>query len=248
MHVERYSAPRRRNTISPGCACLSLTAAGGIIAVIAIMLLIPLINRALLGAVGLEAEGDTAAIFTGADNNPVLTTGANSTVSSGVILRVGDIGQQSLNPTGNGYSIRTGSDDRGRIMQASFDESALLMLCNRYTEFCRASGNPLRNAVFDVRPGGGLISGDVYIEQTGLWQAVNIVVQVNNTGSVTIAGVDVNGTLYNAAPDAAMNDIFREAETLMNSALRQLTVDAGNVPYRVETIYTDDQTVHIILR
>lgn len=246
MRLERYRYQPRSMRISPACGCLTVLSGGVLLGAVALALILPQIPGIPLRLAGFQAAGDTDDLFTAATPAPAIDLMPQDNPPR-VLVTAGDLGQRNWNTQGPGYSINTGMQDGLSVLQAQFDEDGLLEICRQYSEFCETDGYPLKNARFDLRSGGVIVSGEVYIEPSGTWQRVNIVITLTQNQRVAISGVDVNGTLY-TVPPAGMGDIITQAESMLNDTLQQLTVQSGSTRYRLSDLYISDDTLTLIMR
>src|SRR5690606_19077347 len=75
-------------------------------------------------------------------------------------------------------------------------ETQLNVLCRTRTVICGENPTPpIYDATLDLRAGGALIRGMVYVAPLGVYQQAGLVVKFSGT-SVTVSGVDLGGTLY----------------------------------------------------
>jgi hypothetical protein len=130
-------------------------------------------------------------------------------------------------------------------MQIRSDEISLLNLCREFTTICESGNDTVRNASFDLRPGGVVVNADLYVPQLNAWQRVGVVMTFSGR-QVRVSGVDMNGQLYTAPPGeigSRINDIEAEA----NRLLTQIQVSAGGSSYTLHEIYADEQTLTLLL-
>ena len=88
---------------------------------------------------------------------------------------------------------------------------------------------------------------DVRVPTIGIWQTAGIVLRLRGAAQFEVAGVDVNGVLYEAPPDN-LGDIVSEVERIGNDVLRQLTLRAGGGNYTLSEVYIDEDKATLVLR
>jgi hypothetical protein len=241
MRVRRYRYRRQGCGIS--CGCLSLVIGGVVVAVVVILILIPALPGIAVRLMGFSPVGDTGDVF--ARVTPVAPPQLESAVTlPQVSLDLGTYGLQALPQTG---AVTVAVDNSRGIAVASATESGLIDLCYQVNAACADGNGRYRNPRIDLRPGGAVVYVDVRVPTIGIWQTAGIVLRLRGAAQFEVAGVDVNGVLYEAPPNN-LGDIVSEVERIGNDVLRQLTLRAGGGNYTLSEVYIDDTTATLVLR
>ncbi len=239
---------QRRNGCVPILiiALLSLVIVGVVAAVIFVALL-PQIGARI---VGLEPVGPTERLFLEtrapaappiADVLPQARTVANQAqVNAGV---------SSFTLDTNALPVQVGmSADGVDTAVVSLTEGELNTLCRQHTTLCTTGDGQIRNASIDLRTGGAVIYAEFRIPQTGLWQRAGVVVTIApQRNALTVAGVDIDGTLYTIPEDGIATTLYSltlEANRLIQDAI----VTVGGQNYRIRELYADASRLTAILR
>lgn len=245
MKVERYQ-PRKRSKL-PMLACGVLTgfmmiALCGLI----LLLVLPRLPDLAMSVAGFQRAGETSSLFV--DPVPTLAPLTSSApLSSTLIIQAGSYGQQPIDPTSSlNVQIGTGSDGTQEV-RVSLTESDLVALCQQISTICTTAGDPVRGATFDLKSGGMILYGDFYIEAAGIFQRAGVVLRINEFNQFTIAGVDLNGSLYTNPPEAIAG-LISEAERTANDILRQFVIQADAAVYSLRSLYADETTLTLLLR
>lgn len=257
--VKRYPARQRRGPSCwlIGCGCLSAGMIGLVlVSVVGFVLFRPQLTALVVGAAGLEAQGETDAIFETVAAAPTTTPVPlqNATRPQQVTVDLGSYGgQQAINPNTVQADVQVGSDATTGQQTAvvRFTEAALLDLCRQQSTFCNNSDPQFQNVMFDLRPGGVIVYADVNVP-TDLGIPVNdrvgLVLRLDNTGRrFAFAGVDLNGLLFDVPRDQ-FGDIITQYEQAGNDLLSQMTVDAGGGSLDLDSVQIDDTTLTLVLR
>ena len=245
MKIERYH-PGKRQT-SPeliACGCLGMGFLVIALTAIIAIILIPTLPAMFLSNFGIEEIGDTEEIL----DAPITTLPAlmdTQTIGS-VTLNTGSY-SQTLAGSGSGYSVVMGDteDTMQMQMQVSFTEDGMLAQCRELTTICSNSGDRIRNAIFDLRPGGIVINAEFELP-TGQWQEAGLVVRFGANNRVDIAGVDIGGRVY-APTNTDLAGLVNEAETQANLFVEQVSARAGINEFSLSTIIINDNTLTLIL-
>jgi hypothetical protein len=247
MKVERYQ-PRKRNNL-PVLACGMLTglfiiAACGLILLVVVL---PRLPDLAMHAAGFERAGDTGSIFDEpVADLPPLTNSTN--LSETLVIQAGSYGQQPIDPVRSNLDVQIGSSSDGtQEVRLTINETDLIGLCQQISTICTTAGDLVRNVSFDLRPGGVVLYGDFFIEAAGIFQRAGIVLRINEFNQFTIAGVDINGSLYTAPPNE-LGALISEAERTANDILRQFVLQAGMNTYSLRSLYADDNLLTLLLR
>jgi hypothetical protein len=214
---------------------------------LSLLLLAPsLVPRVGLSVAGFEEVGNTGSIFSQAQPIPTVQV-QNPVQPAQVLVDVGELG--TFNVDASSLDAVVGdSPEGGQVGRVSFNESQLLDLCRQRSVVCAQGDGRVRNASIDLRPGGAVVNGDFYVPQLGLWQRAGIVLRLNSTtAQFDVAGVDVNGMLYNVPPGELSESVNRIAQ-VGNEILNDVVVNAGGASLQLREIYADDNLLTLILR
>lgn len=250
MHVERYSASRRRPRRQRRpwlLGCGVLLGAGALGIVIAAVLLVPLLPQISAQIAGFEPIGDTdSVLLANATPQPAPTlVQAIQSAPTSLSLSAGSYGSVSL--AGTTADVRIGESNGASIVQIAFDEADLLAACRSSSAFCSPNGTPVRNARFDIRSGGIVLAGEFNVPQLGLWQAAGAVLQVRNNNQLRVVGVEIDGQLF-AAPPNELGQLIAEVETTANDVLRQLSTNVAGQRYSLREIALGNEQLIVTLR
>lgn len=240
MRLQRYQPIRRRSSI--GFGCLFVSAGGILLCIVAVLILLPALPGIVLRVAGFEARGSTDALF--ADSQPPIDLPEGQQPST-AILRAGSYGTSTFNSTTSPYTVQISSSVP--LANASFDETGLLDLCYQYSDLCEAANGPIRNATIDLRPGGGVIYGEVYLPELNRWQNIGVVMQVNSFNRVDVLGIDLDGTLYSAPPGFVADQVAQMEQTV-NDILNQLVLESGENAYRLSQVIVTDTLLTLLFR
>lgn len=246
MRIERQT---RRSALSlpvMACGCLAVLVGGGILAAILGVFLLPGI---VLQLSGFQSRGSTEALFESITPLPTVQIVSQEPTPASAVINLGQFGSQPLNNNLYNYTLATGSTASGqRAAALTFDENGLFALCQQRSDVCGPTNPRFRNARIDLRPGGAVINGEVFVPQIGLWQSAGLVVQLTSDNrSLTVAGIDVGGSLYSTPPNE-FRDLITEIERQGNAALQQLALEAGGSIYSLSGVSIDHNTLTLILQ
>lgn len=243
MRIQRVQ--RRSNTFG-WCGCLAFVAAVAlVVGVAAVFILGPQIPGLALRLAGFRELGNAANVMTNRPAQPEITL-TNPSVLPDSSLYLGSLGEQMLSEIG--VSAAVGDSSIGRAATVTLTEANLMDLCRRRSAICGGGNDQYRNARIDLRLGGAVIYGDVYIPDVGLWQSLGVVVQVDSSGrQVQVLGVEVGGTLY-SLPAGTISQRVNEVTRQVNSALAQLSLGGAGGQYSLATIQVNENAMMIVLR
>lgn len=245
MKIYRNSPKKRMNTLALACGCLvGMLVMGFALVAVVLLMLLPALPDTVLQSAGFEPLGDTDAVFDSTSQPPPVLETVEE-VPPAVVIQAGSYGEQTVDNAGT-YDMQVGTINGQSALQMMFNEQDLLNLCQQYSEACSANGERIRNVRFDLRPGGMVVYGDVYIAQVNLWQTVGVVMRFTADNRLAVSGVDINGQLY-AAPPNDIGGTITEIESIANDVLQQLTVQAGLETYALSSIYSDDSVLVITM-
>lgn len=237
MRIERYQSRNTRGF--SGCSCGLITIGGGVILAIMLMLIIPAIP-----ALGLRLAGFQPIELTTDPSTPEPIPVVNSAQNaSQVVLSAGSYGQQAINAS-SAYTLQIGTDNNNQdIAQITTTENGILTTCGQYTDVCTTTGDKFRNMSVNLQNNRATVSGDTFISSLNTWQSVSVIVSITADNTITIDGVDVNGTLF-GIPDGELGQQLRDIQATANQALNQLTLQASGEIYNLSDItITETQLV-----
>ena len=245
MRIERQT---RRSGLNPtylACGCLTVLIGGGLILVIVGVFVLP---GLILQLGGFQSQGSTVALFDEVTPPPTVEIENASPGPAEIVIDLGQFGTETLNNNLYDYTIVTGNTSSGeQIATVSFDESSLLSLCQQRSDICGPTNPRFRNARFDLKPGGAIVYGEVFIAQFALWQNAGIVLQLTPNQRLQVAGVDIGGTLY-AVPPNEFSNVVTEVERVGNETLDQMVLQAGGNQYTLDRVLIDETNLTLVLR
>jgi hypothetical protein len=238
--------PARRQ----GCAagCILLIAALLAVTVIGVLIILPNLSSILpsIGAqiAGLEPAGNTADQFQVSQPVPTVAI-QNAQSASNVTITTNQFGAVNL----DARAFTLGQTSTGEtVSTATYSESQLNELCRARSEVCGAGNDRIRNAQIDLRPGGAVVRGEVFIPQVNLWQNIGVVLKTGGTSPrLEVTGVDLNGSFY-SLPEGEIGDAARQIATAANDALQQAVATIDGQTLQLSEIYADDQQVLAVFR
>jgi len=227
-------------------------AVGGFVLVLALILFLPRLPNIVAQIAGLQSQGETAQVF--ANVTPVATVILNNIVTpDAVMVQVGTYGQSTLNNTRPQlYEFTLGQNANGAsVLRAEVSEQGVQDLCRQRSPVCAGTSPDLRvrNVQIDLRPGGAIVNADVTLpELGGFSQRVGVVLQWNSgTRRVEVAGIDLNGILYNQVP-ANLPIRFDEIEQIANDALTQTIAQINGQQYRLTDLTITENGLSVTLQ
>lgn len=211
-----------------------------------LLILLPRLPDLVMSVAGFQRAGETSSVFV--ESMPTLAPLTNSTpLSQTLVIQAGSYGQQPIDPASSlDVQIGTSSDGTQEI-RLSLAESDLVTICQQVSTICTTAGDPVRGVTFDLKAGGMIVYGDFYIEAASIYQRAGVVLRINEFNQFTIAGVDINGSLY-TDPPATIAGLIAEAERTANDILRQFVIQADADTYSLRTLYADEASLTLILR
>ena len=255
MYEQRLPLRRARRR-GPNCLALLAGMALAAVACVAVLgvagvLLAPRLPGLAARLAGLNARGQTAAVFANVTPAPTVQL-ANASKPAQVTVDLGQNGGQQTLDTGS-YNVQVGTDSTGKpAAVATFTEADLMAICQQRSPLCDGSNPQYKNPRIDLRPGGAIFYADAAVPtQYGvtLNQTVGVVMKLDSSGrQFTFAGIDLNGELYDSPPPQ-FADTVNTMQQSANALLTQITVDAGGGnPLTVSQINIDDNNLTLILR
>jgi hypothetical protein len=232
------------------CGCLGLLVGMMLVAGIVVLLLIPALPGIALQFSGFTSKGSTETVFQNVPlSNPVSVQ--NAVIPPAVTVNLGQYGSQEIPVAADQtqYQVAVGTSNTGApLAVVSFSETGLMDICYQRADLCSSASSQYRNARIDLRPGGGIIYADVYIPEFGLWQPIGVVLRLDaNRRQFEVAGVDVNGVLYDLPPNE-LGDRVNEVSRVGNDILNQLTLDASGGRYALSEVQIDDNTLTLVMQ
>lgn len=245
MRIERQTRRTTLNWPMLGCGCLTVLIGGGVLLALVGVFFLP---GLILQFTGFQSQGSTEALFEDITPLPTVVIENILPTPASAVVNLGQFGTETLNNNLYDYSITTGSSSTGQqLATLSFDEGSLQTICQQRSDICGPNNPRFRHAIIDLKPGGAIINGEVYIPQVGIWQRVGLVMQIVNGRQMNIAGVDVGGTLYTAAP-SEFSDLISEVERIGNEAIQQLAVEAGGTTYTLVEVRATENTLTLVMQ
>lgn len=246
MRIERQT---RRSGLNPtylACGCLTVLIGGGLVLAIVGVFVLP---GLILQLGGFQSQGSTVALFDEVTPPPTVEIENPAPAPAEIVIDLGRFGTETLNTNLYDYTVVTGNTASGaQVATVSFDESSLLSLCQQRSDICGPSNPQFRNARFDLKPGGAIVYGEVFIPQFAVWQNAGIVLQLTgNNQRLQVAGVDVGGTLY-AVPPNEFTNVVSEVERVGNETLDQMVLQAGGNQYNLDQVLIDETNLTLVLR
>ena len=249
MNVERYRYRQRARTPRLPCGCIAATGIIMLLTVaVGVFIIMPNFRSITLQLAGSQPSGDVASYIGSPQEvvaTPVLTAMRQA---DDFVISAGSFGSVDVmnESTAGRYPVQIGLENNSTVAMTRFDETSLLELCQTYSDVCTPAGANVRNARFDIEPGGAIVTTDVRIPETAIWQTVDIVVQLAGPKRVDVLGLDVDGVLYNVP--SSLKPSVDEAEGQINNLLNQISINANNDNYTLERIIAEDGALTAILR
>ncbi|HRL11093.1 MAG TPA: hypothetical protein PKX07_04405 [Aggregatilineales bacterium] len=234
--------PNRRRGSNCGCLVvlmLSVLVIGGVLTLFAITNL-PQITASLTG---MQAIGSTDQVFAQPARNVPAVAVRNVGRAADVSVVAADVGTFPL----DAGTVETGADTSGNpVAVLQISESDLNRICQRQSTICGTGNGRVRGANIDLRPDGLVITAEFLVPQTGLWIPAGAVARFSTGGGqLSLAGVDINGTLYTVPPNIASLD---DLERVANDFLRRSALRADGRAYQIASLYADNDRLTVILR
>jgi len=237
--------PVRRGASKWVYGCLGMLLGCGFIAALTVVLLIPLLPRLAMQAVGFTAQGSTDDLFVGVTPQPTVEI-FNVTQPEQVSINLG--GQEYSVGQSDSYDASVGQDGSGvQTARISVDENGLYQeICFRDSTICNGANGQYQLTGVDFRPSGAIVYATVTM--SGFTQQIGAVLQVDNSGQrFSVAGIDVNGQLF-AAPNNDIAQILYDIEARGNQALSQFTLQANGVQYTLSSMTVDDNYLTLVMQ
>lgn len=209
-----------------------------VVFIIGLTLLLPSLPGLLMGALGFRPVGQTAQVYLQPVAPPNIQLGA---VSGTLNVNAGTLGTITLE------NAQTAVVDGRAATVVRISETQLNVLCRTRTTLCGESPTPpIYDATLDLRPGGALIRGMVYLAPLGVYQQAGLVVRFNGS-TITLSGLDLNGTLY-SLPDSGLGASALTLQRRAEEALRAVTAAGSSKDLALSGIYADDGNLTLIFR
>ncbi len=235
MRVHRYQVVRRKRIPIAGCGCLGVALGGIVICGLVLLIIAPALPALALRFTGFQPQGATETFF----NNRTSATPPTlqNTVNTNVLTLTAGEYRWSVPLT-----AMTGDLNGQAAVQIIFSEAQLAEVCNQIGDICGEEGYPLRNGRFDLRSGGGILYGDVFVSQLGIWQSLGFVWRVSANNRIEFTGVDMGGALY-ALPSGPLSQQALEAEAFANRLLETLLAQTEGGQFRLTHLSVDDNAL-----
>lgn len=209
-----------------------------VVAIIGLLALLPSLPALVMGALGFRPVGQTAQVFLQPVVPPLIQVGA---VSGTLSVNAGTLGTILLE------NAQSATVDGRAATVVRVSETQLNVLCRARTALCAGNPSPpLYDATLDLRTGGALIRGMVFVAPLGVYQQAGLAVRFSGSG-VTISGIDVNGTLY-SLPDSGLGASVIDLQRRAEEALRAITATDGTRVLQFSGAYADDSTLTLVFR
>ncbi|MBC7811838.1 MAG: hypothetical protein H7175_11860 [Burkholderiales bacterium] len=250
MRVPHPQPVKRRSRLPAfACGCVVTLVMVAAVMVVGLVLLGPsLPGLALQIFGGFSPAGNTNDVFAEVTPPPVVEV-QNAVVPQEVVIQAGDLGSQTINPADVNADVLVGSSDTGApLATVTFGEADLLLLCQQRSDVCAGTNPQFRVSQFDLRPGGVVAYGEAYVPQLNRWQALGVVMQLENSRQFRVVGIDINGQLFATPPDPNIQQLVAQAEQVGNDTLTQLAISAGGTTYTLSEVYADDNNLTLVLR
>ena len=219
-----------------GCIAAALIIV--VVLIVGLALLVPSLPGLIMGALGFRPMGQTAQVYLQPVVPPNIQLGA---VSGTINVNAGTLGTVTLE------NAQSGTVDGRAATVVRISETQLNVLCRTRTAICGESPTPpVYDATLDLRSGGALIRGMVYVAPLGVYQQAGLVVKFSGT-SVTVSGVDLGGTLY-SLPDSGLGSSVIDLQRRAEETLRSITATDGADVLQLSGIYADDGNLTLVFR
>lgn len=239
-------APTRWRGCTAGCilalaALLAVTVIGVLLVLPNLPAIVPAIGARIAG---LESAGSTADQFQSSAPLPAVDL-QNAQSASSVMVTTAQYGNLAL----DARAFTLGQSAGGQaVATAAYSESQLNELCRARSPICGAGDDRIRNAQIDLRTGGAIVRGEVFIPQLNSWQPVGVVLKTGgNSPRLEVTGVDLNGEFF-PLPEGEIGDAARRIESAANDALSQAAATIDGQTLQLSELYADDQRVLAVFR
>jgi hypothetical protein len=249
--MQRIQRPSTRRNYLPfiACGCIGIVGGAMLVAGIVLLLLIPAMPGLALQFSGFQSKGSTNTVFQNVPPAPTVAV-QNAAQPQQATINLGSYGSQpiAIEPNQTQYQVVVGTGNTGApLATVSFTESGLMDMCYQRADLCGNSNAQYRNPRLDLRPGGAIIYADVYIPNFGIWQPIGVVLRLDNSQrQFQVAGVDVNGTLYDL-PSSGLGDQVADVARVGNDMLNQLSLEASGGRYALSQVIIDDTTLTLVM-
>lgn len=227
--------PNRRRGAG-GCVILALIFA--VIGVVAFIVLLPLLPGFVMGTLGFRPLGQTAQVFSQPVAPPQIQV--NSASAGAVDVNTGVFGTISLE------NAQSATVDGRESTIVRLTETQLNAMCLRTVICSTTPTQPIYNASIDLRPGGAVVRGMVYISQVGIYQEAGLAIRFDGLRA-SISGVDYNGTLY-SLPESGLGISIPELQQRVEQGLREVTASLGGDRMTLTGMYADDSSLTLVFR
>ncbi len=246
--TQRLPNRRRRSGCGPIMiiALLSLV----IVAIVAAVIFVAMLPQIGARIVGLQPSGQTERVFI-ETRAPAVPDIANVLPQARSIANQVQVnaGASSFTLDTSAVPVQTGLSASGvESAVVSLTEAEVNTLCRQRTTLCTTGDGQIRNASIDLRTGGAVVYAEFRIPETGLWQRVGVVVKINDQrNGLTVAGVDIDGTLYTIPNDGIATALYTlTGET--NRLIQESVIAIGGQNYSIRELFADASRLTAILR
>jgi hypothetical protein len=222
-----------------------MTVAVLVVGVAVVLIVGPRLPGLALRAAGFTELGSADQVFANLPVQPDIVLN-HTAAAPDASLNLGSLGVQPVSAVGANAVV--GESSIGRAAAVTLTEANLMDLCRQRSTVCAGGNDQFRNARIDLRPGGAVVYGDVYIPDVGLWQSLGVVVQVDASGrQIQVMGVEVGGQLY-GLPAGTISKRVNDLLTQVNATLTQASMDAAGGQYALFSIQVTDDALTVVLR
>jgi hypothetical protein len=239
----------RRRARGFACGCLSALFMIGVVVAVAGLVILPRLSSLAARALGLEAQGETAAVFDTVQQ-PTSITLSNVQPVSNASLWLPGYETSGVNALLGQVDLQMGSDDATgqSVLVVTVTEDDLVRLCEQRGPNCGIQDTRVQRPRFDLRPGGAVVYADVTLPELGnVSQTVGAVLALNTSNTFRLAGVDLNGMLYAVPPDM-LDGLAGEIERTGNELLAQVALQANGRAYTLDAITITETAATLVLR
>ncbi|GAB1420059.1 hypothetical protein MASR2M15_01360 [Anaerolineales bacterium] len=224
---------QRKRSVGLGCLSGFVLLCGMVCAFITIVgvFFLPRLPGLIAQNYGLEAAGETAALFQDTVSQPIPTLANAAALAQVQVVAVGVLQEQIVASEQIQIQV-SGNHEVGA--QIRIQENVNQGLCEQLDSFCLDESSGFRNLRADFKTNGGII----YVESniSGWWQVIGIVFELKSEKTIRALGLDVNGQFY-LAPSGDLAVLMTEAESRINEIFNQLSIESDGIRYLLKRIH-----------
>lgn len=206
-----------------------------------------------LGGVNVVESGEGRADGNGTNSAPIGQSAVQvvpETITSVAQVTVNVQGQQGVIDTGVIHAERVEQAQTTSGTPAYYAEynqaGANALATDLFTQYAPADvRQQVRNPRVELKQGAVIVYAEANLELG--WQEVGLVMQLTNNGrQFEVAGIDINGQLYNTPPSGYISELMQTIELEGNRALNnaQIVTPSGNL--NIQQIYITEDTLQLI--